>query len=285
LILGSAGDDHIRPVDAFHILAEHFLGGPVALLGILREPDFVAGGSQQVRNLHVELALGGREERPGKIDLHIHTFIRLAVGWQLRRQYIGVAGGAGTRHPFRFQVIAMAFATPSLQLTIVLPFVYKIGMKVEEYLQTLGAIEQETEQLLKERARIDERLIHLKTAADSLHRLLPEEGLDVYYRRVVSELGITDAIREILAEAKIPVSATVIKSELSYHGVDLSEYANPGAVIHNTLTRLEKQGEVVRVQNPAGQTVAYAASVKLKLLREGEKILQSPAPSPGSEKK
>jgi hypothetical protein len=33
---------------------------------------------------------------------------------------------------------------------------------------------------------------------------------------------------------------------------------NAAAVIHNTLTRLEKQGEVMRVVNPVGQTAAYA---------------------------
>ena len=149
-------------------------------------------------------------------------------------------------------------------------------MKAEEYLKTLGAIEQETEQLLKDRARIDQRLMQLKTAADSLGALLsiPTEGLlDVHYRRVVSELGITDAIRQILSESNIPVSATVIKSELTYHGVDLSEYANAGAVIHNTLTRLEKQGEVVRVQSPTGQTVGYAANPGFKLGQKGREIL------------
>ncbi len=138
---------------------------------------------------------------------------------------------------------------------------YKTTMNEDEYLKTLGAIERETEQLLKDRAQIDERLMQLKNAADSLHDLLviPTEGrLDVYIDRVVSELGITDAIKKVLASSKIPLSAPEIRSGLESIGVDLASYVNAGAVIHNTLTRLEKQSDVVRVQNPTGQTVAYA---------------------------
>jgi len=158
-------------------------------------------------------------------------------------------------------------------------------MRAEEYLRTLANIEHETEQLLKDRARIDERLIQLTKAADSLRDLLatPTAGvLDLYYGRVVSELGITDAIREVLGESKMPMAISTIKSELIDRGVSLSEYANPGAVIHNTLTRLERQGEVVRVQNPAGQTVAYAESAKARLTRQGKANLDPPPPPPGS---
>ncbi len=131
-------------------------------------------------------------------------------------------------------------------------------MDSQGYLKTLAAVEQETGELLEERSRIDRRLTQLKTTADSLRALLGVEGLDVKMDGIVRELGITNAIREVLASSKIPMSASFIKRELMNRGLDLSWYANPGAVIHNTLTRLEKQSEVVRVQNPAGQTVAYA---------------------------
>jgi hypothetical protein len=131
-------------------------------------------------------------------------------------------------------------------------------MNRDEYLKTLEAVEQETKNLLRDRSQIDQRLLQLKTTAESLRALLGIEGLDVKIDGIVSELGITDAIREVLASSKMPMSAPVIKSELVNRGLDLSGYANPAAVIHNTLTRLEKQGEVARVQNPAGQTVAYA---------------------------
>jgi hypothetical protein len=130
-------------------------------------------------------------------------------------------------------------------------------MNHDEYLRTLEAVEQEIAKLLSDRSQIDLRLMQLKTTAESLRALLGIERLDSKIDGIVSELGITDAIREVLASSKIPLSPSVIKSELVNRGVDLSRYANPAAVIHNTLTRLEKQHEVARVQNPAGMTVAY----------------------------
>ncbi len=131
-------------------------------------------------------------------------------------------------------------------------------MDSQEYLKTLTAVEQETEQLLKDRSRIDERLMQLKTTADALRALL---GMKEFDNSVfITELGITEAIRQVLANSKTPLSAPEIMREVgNLTRADLSaQYANPGAVIHNTLTRLEKQREVVRVQNPAGQTAAYA---------------------------
>jgi hypothetical protein len=128
-----------------------------------------------------------------------------------------------------------------------------------DYAKTLAAVEQETAKLLEDRARIDHRLSQLKITADSLRALLglPQPTDPSLF---ISELGITDSIREVLASSKIPLSAAQILHEVqSRTRADLfTQYSNPRAVIFNTLTRLEKQKEVVRVQNPAGQTVGYA---------------------------
>jgi len=147
-------------------------------------------------------------------------------------------------------------------------------MSFAGYLQTLEAIEQETAKLLETRSRIDHRLSQLKTTADSLRALvgqpldpsLASQMIGGLINEVPAESGITDAIRQVLSKSKIPLSALEIKSGLENSGVDLSGYANPGAVIHNTLTRLEKQREVVRLQTAAGQTVAYAINSMYKKL-------------------
>ena len=68
----------------------------------------------------------------------------------------------------------------------------------------------------------------------------------------------------MLTEAKLPLTAPEIRTGVVNLNVDLSQYVNASAVIHNTLTRLEKQGEVMRVVNPAGQTAAYALVKKNK---------------------
>src|SRR6202043_1257477 len=48
-----------------------------------------------------------------------------------------------------------------------------------------------------------------------------------------------------------------IKAKLIEGGNNLNKYANPSAVIHNTLKRLESQGEVIPVRN-ASNAPAYA---------------------------
>lgn len=66
-----------------------------------------------------------------------------------------------------------------------------------------------------------------------------------------------------------------IKAQLLHHGFDIGEYANPLAVIHNTLRRLGVQGELIIVKNPAGQ-IAYAISKERNHpMLEGTQTLKS----------
>jgi hypothetical protein len=148
-------------------------------------------------------------------------------------------------------------------------------MNPGDYENALTAASDEIQELLKKRSEIDARINQLKQTVDALAALLTPKisedvnpwrnaplsnlaGLMYVPVQDISEIGISDAIRQVIAESKIPLSPVEIKSALASRGVDLSGYANPGTVIHNTLNRLEKQGELMRVQNHAGQTVSYA---------------------------
>ena len=138
-----------------------------------------------------------------------------------------------------------------------------------DFAKHIATIEEEIGRLLEERGRIDEQLSRLKIAVDSLRSVigLPQTDPSLF----ITELGITDAIREVLASSKIPLSAAQILHEVQNRTrADLfTQYSNPRAVIFNTLTRLEKQKDVVRVRNSAGKTVGYAltkSSMYKKLL-------------------
>ena len=135
------------------------------------------------------------------------------------------------------------------------------------YYQALASVEAEMADLLKERERIDAKINLLKRLSTDYRLLLgtsPPSTTSVVdlmselKKSLAKDAGISDSIRHILSKSKIPLSVPEIKSALENVGVDLSGYANAGAVIHNTLARLAKQGEVAGVQNPAGQTVSYA---------------------------
>src|SRR6202521_1399244 len=147
-------------------------------------------------------------------------------------------------------------------------------MNKTDYEKALVAAKTEIDQLLEQRTHIDNRIAQLKFTTDALSRLLAVETtptaakLVELINQVPADPAITSAIRQVLASCKIPMNPEEIKLVLESIGFDLSVYANSGAVIHNTLTRLERQGEVARVQNPAGQTVAYALVGPRKTLKE-----------------
>jgi len=147
-------------------------------------------------------------------------------------------------------------------------------MNSTDYQKALAAAEAETETLLKQRADIDSRLARLKGTTEALSRLLGIDKRPAAMRlvelmnQVPADPGITNAIRQVLADPGIPMSAAEIKFALQSRGFDLSEYVNPGAVIHNTLTRLERQGEVMRLLSHSGQTMAYALIAGRKVLHQ-----------------
>jgi hypothetical protein len=132
-----------------------------------------------------------------------------------------------------------------------------------DYLSALVAAHDELERVLKQRADLDKRMLELKKTIEGLAALCDvEPWADAIERDAAaaadaSRSGITQAIRRALSESKVPLSPTEIRSALIAQGISMARYANEMVVIHNTLNRLVKQNEVVRVQNPSGQIVAY----------------------------
>jgi hypothetical protein len=135
-------------------------------------------------------------------------------------------------------------------------------MGESDYEKALAAATDELSALLRERVRIDDRMAQLTKTIEILRTLLtpaPDDKDLNSWRRVVmevaadiSEAGITDAIRQSFADSTSPLTAPQVRDFLVSRKVDLSQYANPLAVIHNTLARLEKQGEVRRLDLPSG---------------------------------
>ena len=131
-------------------------------------------------------------------------------------------------------------------------------MEKQNYKLALQAARSEMSDLLQERAAVDARLGRLKQTIEGLSALIQEPTTELPERDgPFSEAGISAAIRVLLHTAKVPMSPVQIKTELWKRGFDLSEYANAMSVIHNTLKRLDRQGELMTVKDGAGQVVAY----------------------------
>jgi hypothetical protein len=137
------------------------------------------------------------------------------------------------------------------------------------YENALTAVGDEIQELLKQRAEIDSRLAQLKKIADAYVALMTPEpsdqisaltGIFDFSAKDMSETGISDAIRQVLRAAKVPMRPTDIKTALVAAKFDISGYTNPGTVIHSTLARLEKQNEIRSIQSSFGPS--YVAVIR-----------------------
>jgi hypothetical protein len=147
-------------------------------------------------------------------------------------------------------------------------------MSPADYKAALDAAHTEIGELLQQRTKLDDRLTQLKNTVDALSLLLKDttpavdDGFSKAYGQLVGveglaapgagDMGISDAIRQILCGSQVPMSPTGIRNELAKRGFSLATYANPLAVIHNTLKRLMAQGEIFGLRDRAQQVVAYA---------------------------
>ena len=126
----------------------------------------------------------------------------------------------------------------------------------------MEAAHSETRRLLRQRAAIDTRLAMLKKSIDALARLL-ENKAEIGGKaqpnvptlpKLEADDGITTAIRKLLKAHGGPLSPLQVRSLLNEAGFDINSYASGLIVIHSTLKRLERQGEVTLVKTSDGLT-------------------------------
>jgi hypothetical protein len=120
-------------------------------------------------------------------------------------------------------------------------------------------------ELINSRTEIDKEIIHWKRVVDSLSAVteessdeLPEDVNLMESLAPLTTVKFTDAVRFLLQSAKgSPISAPQIRDVLTKLGFNLSKYKQELVPIHNTLKRLQEQGEARPVKNEQGQTIGY----------------------------
>jgi hypothetical protein len=139
------------------------------------------------------------------------------------------------------------------------------------------------DKLVEERRKIDEQIVNWKRVVDSLCAVsedvsdtLPPD-IEVIVRAQAlapfeapsdknpksmdspsTRISFTDAIRSTLRTRELRVvPVPEIRDELVACGFDFSKYKQKLVPIHNTLKRLEEQGEVRAVKNEQGRVKGY----------------------------
>ena len=135
---------------------------------------------------------------------------------------------------------------------------YKERVSKPEYKAALDSACREYERLLAERADLDTRLAKLQDSIHALTRLCGYEPTVPW--------GLTDAIRIILNRGGGPMTPLEIRDQLRIVGFDLTRYASELSVIHTTLKRLHKAGELHLVPQKDGVHAYRAARVRSVVL-------------------
>jgi hypothetical protein len=114
---------------------------------------------------------------------------------------------------------------------------------------------RELAQTLKQRAELDQRILKLQRSIEGLAALCDEEdhsreSLPEDLREPDAEGGLTGSILGFLTSYALPAKVPQIRDALVAEGFDPEKYSNFLTVIHNTLHRLERQGQVAKVRLP-----------------------------------
>ena len=107
---------------------------------------------------------------------------------------------------------------------------------------SLEAAQDELVRLMRERESIEERINKLQADVLHLAALCRVEVEDP-----VRQLGLTDAVRQILSRNKKPQSVHQIVDALRNSGYDISAYKNIAANIQTILGRLVRSKEVIPI--------------------------------------
>jgi hypothetical protein len=117
----------------------------------------------------------------------------------------------------------------------------------EQLLDEVASLEIQQEETNRRIARLKKVLIDLAPLAEeSIHPFIEPAG---NMSPEADSVTITDATRQILQVAKIPMGPADIRQQLLKMGVDLGDQKNVMAGIHSLLKRLVASGEIETLDN------------------------------------
>jgi len=81
----------------------------------------------------------------------------------------------------------------------------------------------------------------VKTLATNVHDAEKAEAMQQWMQY---QMTITQAIESLINNSKTPLSPLQVMENLRFYGYDIDRYANPGALVHQTLKRLAEAGRI-----------------------------------------
>jgi len=113
----------------------------------------------------------------------------------------------------------------------------------KQILATATALAADLEKKICDRDTLNVQIMELEKNIHNLNVMLLRNKLVTEGKRLTA-VGLTEAVRTVLRRHARPITPADMKSALNILGFDLSRFKNPSAVIHNTLSRMAKAGEL-----------------------------------------
>lgn len=137
------------------------------------------------------------------------------------------------------------------------------------YRETVRELKADLMQLETEENQLKSRLevirLHKEKITDTLSNFS-------FFLNEETSPGLTDAVRKLFSIGpNVWGSATKVRDGLKKHGFPLDNYTQPLAVIHTTLRRLEKQGELESKEIEGTTRYHLAGEREDEVKEEGEK--------------
>ncbi len=97
-------------------------------------------------------------------------------------------------------------------------------------------------------SKVNSRIVELSKAVNALNLLVGDADEDDVTRMIeVSQMTLAEAMRDVLRQSDIHLTALEIHRELRRLGFQSADYTNPQASIHTMLRRLEESGQADRI--------------------------------------
>ena len=153
-------------------------------------------------------------------------------------------------------------------------------MENQTFAQALEAAKAEMAKLLKERAKIEDRLSKLAPFVEYLAALCEPVSQEPV-QPSIHDIGLSDAMRLAFKSAvpSIGLTPTEVRDKLREQGFHLERYKSELPPIHNTIARLEKAGELEPVTRADGVRAHRWVSGLKRILQDLEPTGSFGAPS------
>ena len=110
-------------------------------------------------------------------------------------------------------------------------------------LAEITSLGRERERLIGERDRLSVEILRTEEKIRAMNQTYFADALAEKGRELTA-VGLTEALRIVLRKQGGAMTAATLKAALEVLGFDLKRFKNSSAVVHNTLIRMNRAGEL-----------------------------------------